>query len=177
MDLIQTLILSAVEGFTEFLPISSTGHLILSTQALGIDPTEFVKSFQIIIQLGAILAVVFLYFRTLLNKKIWPQVFAAFIPSAIIGFILYGFIKDVLLENSLIVVIALFIGGIAFILTEYLRKEKIEDKTEEHDTDKGIEQISYKKCLSDRSFSSIISNSGNIPSRSEHSRCKNAWHK
>ena len=140
MNLIQTLIMSGVEGFTEFLPISSTGHLILTAQALGIEQTEFVKSFEIIIQLGAILAEVLLYYKTLLNKKIWPQVLIAFIPSAIIGFILYSFIKDVLIGNSLVVVLALFIGGVAFILIEYLHKDKKENKG-------GIENISYKNAL------------------------------
>ena len=74
MDFIQALILSVVEGFTEFLPISSTGHLILVAQILGVEQTDFVKSFEIIIQLGAILAVVILYFKPLLNRKIWPQI-------------------------------------------------------------------------------------------------------
>ena len=110
MNLIQTLIMSAVEGITEFLPISSTGHLILTAQALGIQQTEFVKSFEIIIQLGAILAIVVLYLKTLLNRKIWPQILIAFVPSAIIGFTLYKFIKGVLIGNSMVVVIALLIG-------------------------------------------------------------------
>jgi len=132
--------MSAVEGFTEFLPISSTGHLVLTAQALGIEQTDFVKSFEIIIQLGAILAVVLLYFKTLINTKIWPQILVAFIPSAIVGFILYKFIKEVLIGNSLIVVIALFTGGIAFILIEYLHK----DKKYKYD---GIENISYKNAL------------------------------
>lgn len=140
MNILQALLLSAVEGLTEFLPISSTGHLILAGQALGLESTEFVKSFDIIIQLGAILAVVFLYYKTLLNTKIWPQILIAFIPSAIIGFLLYGFIKEVLLGSSLIVVVMLFLGGIAFILIEYIHKDKkypIE----------GIEMISRKNAF------------------------------
>ena len=132
--------MSLVEGFTEFLPISSTGHLVLTAQALGIQQTDFVKSFEIIIQLGAILAVVVLYFKTLINTKIWPQILIAFIPSAIVGFILYKFIKEVLIGNSLIVVIALFIGGIAFILIEYLHKDKKQNEG-------GIEKISYKNAF------------------------------
>lgn len=140
MNLIQTIIMSVVEGFTEFLPISSTGHLVLTAQILGITQTEFIKSFEIIIQLGAILAVVVLYFKTLINTKIWPQILMAFIPSAIVGFVLYKFIKEVLIGNSLIVVIALFIGGIAFIIIEYLHKDKKYD-------DGGIEKISYKNAV------------------------------
>lgn len=148
MDLLQTLILSAVEGFTEFLPISSTGHLILTAQILGVAQTNFVKSFEIIIQLGAILAVVAIYFKELLNKKIWPQILIAFIPSAIIGFLLYSFIKNVLFENSLIVVIALFLGGVAFLLIEYFHKDKKEKEG-------NIENISYRNALIIGLFQSI----------------------
>jgi len=147
MNLFQTILMSAVEGFTEFLPISSTGHLILSAQALGIEQTDFVKSFLIIIQLGAILAVVLLYFKTLLNTKIWPQILIAFIPSAIIGFILYNFIKDVLLENSFIVVLALIIGGIAFILIEYFNKNLKNQKDDRTEEKTSIESISYKNAF------------------------------
>ncbi len=148
MNLFQTLILSAVEGFTEFLPVSSTGHLILTAQILGIAQTEFVKSFEIIIQLGAILAVVAIYFKTLLNKKVWPQILIAFIPSAIIGFALYSFIKGYLFENSLIVVIALFLGGIVYIIIEYLHKDKKENNL-------NIEDISYKNALIIGLFQSV----------------------
>lgn len=148
MNLIQTLILSAVEGFTEFLPISSTGHLILTAQILGVAQTEFVKSFEIIIQLGAILAVVVLYFKTLLNKKNWPQILIAFVPSAIIGFLLYNFIKGYLFENVLIIVLALLIGGIIYIVVEYLHKDKKQ-------TEMKIEDITYKNALIIGLFQSI----------------------
>lgn len=142
MNLIQTLILSLVEGITEFLPISSTGHLILTTDILQIPSTEFVKSFLIIIQLGAILAVIVLYWRKLLIKRVWPPIIIAFIPSMIVGFLFYSFIKDVLLENSLITVIMLFVGGIAFILVELWNKKKIEDNV-----DSKIEEFSIKTSL------------------------------
>src|SRR3989339_2278679 len=104
MNLLHVFILSIVEGITEFLPISSTGHLILTTKLLSISQTEFVKSFEIIIQLGAIMAIVVLYFNKLIeNKKIYPKILAAFLPSAIIGFILYKFIKQYLIGDSQIV--------------------------------------------------------------------------
>lgn len=125
MDLFQSVILSIIEGITEFLPISSTGHLLLASRFLNIPQTEFVKSFEVIIQLGAILAVLVLYWRKLLgNYKLWTNILAAFIPTMIIGFTLYKFIKDVLFENILVVVLALLIGGIVLIFMEKLFKEK-----------------------------------------------------
>lgn len=148
MDLIQTLILSFVEGVTEFLPVSSTGHLILASQILNIEQTEFVKSFEIIIQLGAILSVVFLYFRTLINTKIWPQIFIAFLPSALVGFIFYKLIKDILIGNSLITVIALLLGGIIFILVEKWNKDN------KHSSE-GIEKITLKNAFLIGLFQSV----------------------
>ncbi len=141
MDYSQAIILSIVEGISEFLPISSTGHLVLTSYLLNIPQTEFVKSFEIFIQLGAILAVVVLFWKKLLQgMDIWTRVLVAFIPTGIIGFILYQAIKDVLLGNNLITVAALFIGGLVLIMIEYLHKEK--------DTyiDK-IEEISLKNAF------------------------------
>lgn len=148
MNIFQTIILSAVEGISEFLPISSTGHLILAAEILKIEQTEFVKSFEIIIQLGAILAVVFIYYKTMLNKKIWPQILISFLPSAVVGFILYKFIKEYLIGNSLVVVIALFIGGIIFILIELWQKNKIESEGD-------LESISIKNAFLIGLFQSI----------------------
>ncbi len=140
MNYLQAIILSAVEGISEFLPISSTGHLILASELLKIQQTEFVKSFQIFIQLGAILAVIVLYWKTVLQSKlVWKKILAAFIPTAVIGFFLYKFIKEMLLGNGFITVLALFIGGILLIILELLYKEK------NHHIDK-IERISYKNA-------------------------------
>ncbi|MBI2621290.1 MAG: undecaprenyl-diphosphatase UppP [Candidatus Levybacteria bacterium] len=124
MGIIQTLILSAIEGITEFLPVSSTGHLILTSHVLSIEQTEFVKSFLIIIQLGAILSVVTLYFRRLTNVKIWPKIIAGFIPSAVVGLLLYSFIKESLIGNILVTVAALFVGGFAFIGIELWDRQR-----------------------------------------------------
>jgi len=125
MDFLHAFILSAIEGVTEFLPISSTGHLILASHALGIPDTEFVKSFEIIIQLGAILAVIVYYFKTLIHKRqYWSKLFLAFLPTAIVGFTLYPLIKHVLLGSPIFTLLALFIGGITLILVEILHKEK-----------------------------------------------------
>jgi len=125
MDLLQALLLSIVEGITEFLPISSTGHLLLATNFLKIPQTEFVKSFEVIIQLGAVLSVVVLYWKKLVgNFKLWKNIIAAFIPTAVVGLVFYDFIKAVLFENILVVVAALFVGGIILIIIEKLFKEK-----------------------------------------------------
>ncbi len=141
MDYFQAIIFSIVEGITEFLPISSTGHLVLTAKLLNIPQTEFVKSFEIIIQLGAILAVVFLYWKTIWNnKKVWKPVILAFIPTAVIGLALYKIIKNVLLGNEAVTLYALLIGGVALIIIEYMFKGK------DGNTGK-IEDISPKNAI------------------------------
>lgn len=125
VDFASVIILSIVEGLSEFLPISSTGHLVLASDLLGIPQTEFIKSFEIIIQLGAILAIVVLYAKTLLtNKDVWLRILTAFLPTAVVGLTLYRFIKDFLIGNTLVTLSALFLGGIALIALELVYKEK-----------------------------------------------------
>ena len=130
MNSIQVLILSALEGLTEFLPISSTGHLILASKLMGIAETDFVKTFEIVIQLGAILAIVVLYFKKLLmSRDLVKKIFVAFIPTAVVGATLYPLIKDVLLGSSSITLNALFWGGVVLIAVEwFLKRKKSEDK-------------------------------------------------
>jgi undecaprenyl-diphosphatase len=141
MTIIDALVLSIVEGITEFLPISSTGHLILTSHLLQVTQNSFYTTFEIFIQLGGILAVVALYFNTLLKRKdYWPKIFAAFIPTAAVGLLLYKFIKNFLLGNELITVISLCIGGIVLIALEYIHKEK-----EDHKED--IADITYKQAV------------------------------
>ncbi|MCJ7826099.1 undecaprenyl-diphosphatase UppP [Patescibacteria group bacterium] len=141
MSFIHVLILSIIEGLTEFLPISSTGHMILAGRLMNIPQTEFVKSFEIIIQLGAILAVVVLYLKTLLKRiSLFPKILAAFFPTAIIGFILYKLVKAFLLGNALVTVFALGIGGVSFLILEQFMKHKI-FKTQ------SLDEISYKQSL------------------------------
>ena len=104
MDLFHALILGVVEGVTEFLPISSTGHLIIASKLLGMAQTDFLKTFEIAIQLGAILSVVVLYWRSLLvDVEIIKRVAAAFIPTAVLGLMFYKFVKNVLLGNTHVV--------------------------------------------------------------------------
>lgn len=138
MDFLQGVILGIVEGFTEFLPISSTAHLILTAKILKIPPTEFVKSFEIAIQLGAILAVVWLYWRRFfLDKKAAKKIAAAFLPTAIIGFLLYKIFREVLTENIPLIAWVLALGGVFLIIFEFWHKEKPE-------APEDIANISYK---------------------------------
>ena len=124
MDIWDAAILGVVEGLTEFLPVSSTGHLILAGHILGLDSTDFLKSFDIVIQLGAILAVVAMYGRTLLRSiEIWKRIMVAFIPTAVIGFLLYAVVKKYLLGNEAAVLAALAAGGVAIILFEWWHRE------------------------------------------------------
>jgi undecaprenyl-diphosphatase len=130
--LLIAIILGIVEGVTEFLPVSSTGHLILATELLGFDAGKW-EAFNVIIQLGAILAIVVLYWRTFWavleglfrrNAVSWRfvrNILIAFLPSAVLGFILIKHI-EALLSNAKVVAIALIIGGIAILVIERLAK-------------------------------------------------------
>ena len=141
MTYLHTLILGIIEGVSEFLPISSTGHLMLASYLLHLKQTDFQKSFEIAIQLGAILSVVVLYWRALLvNSEILKRVITAFIPTAILGFIFYKIIKRVLLGSHTVVLYCLLIGGIFLILFELWHREK-ESASEE------ISDISYSKSF------------------------------
>ncbi|MFA5184843.1 MAG: undecaprenyl-diphosphate phosphatase [Patescibacteria group bacterium] len=129
MTILHGLILGLIEGLTEFLPISSTAHLVLAGQWLDIPPSEFLKTFEISIQLGAILAVVVLYW-----KKIWSswnligKIIAAFIPTALIGLAFYKIVKDYLLDNNYIIAVALIIGGLILIWFEKYQTKKLNGK-------------------------------------------------
>lgn len=122
MTLIHVLILSFIEGLTEFLPISSTGHLILTSAFLKIEPTDFSKAFDIIIQFGAIFAVVFLYRdRLKWNLEFYKKVFIAFLPAAIFGFLFKNKI-DALLESTTVVAWALIVGGVVLLFVDQIFK-------------------------------------------------------
>jgi len=136
MTILDSVLLGIVEGFTEFLPISSTGHLILAGKLLQIPGTEFFKTFEIAIQLGAICSAVVLYWKSFLNIEIVKRLIVAFIPTGVIGFLLYGVVKDVLLESESVVLWALALGGVALILFELFYKEP-------EDAPKNVAAISY----------------------------------
>lgn len=148
MTIIQAILLGILEGATEFLPISSTGHLILARHLLGIVESPFTTSFLIAIQLGAIAAVIVSFWRSFLDVEILKRLLTAFVPTAIIGFLLYKVIKGFLLGNEMIVVIALLVGGILLIVFEYLHTER----TDGTDT---LSAISYPQAFVIGLFQSI----------------------
>lgn len=149
MNYFQAIILSVVEGISEFLPISSTGHLILASDILKISQTSFVKDFEIVIQLGAILSIVVLYWNSLFKSlEVWKRIIIAFIPTGIIGLVLFKFVKNYLLGNLYVTLATLFVGGIILILLELLYKEK-----EHHLED--ISKMSYSKAFMIGLFQSI----------------------
>ncbi|MFA5770230.1 MAG: undecaprenyl-diphosphate phosphatase [Patescibacteria group bacterium] len=126
MNLLNALILGLVEGITEFLPISSTAHLIISSKLLNIPATEFQKFFEVFIQSGAILAVVFIYWKTILkNRTLMINVILSFIPTAVVGLLLHKVIKNVFFESFTLIATSLFIIGLFFIVFEFLLKKKI----------------------------------------------------
>jgi undecaprenyl-diphosphatase len=130
VNFFEAVVIGIVEGLTEFLPVSSTGHMILTQKLLGLDAKEdpFIGSFQIIIQLGAILAVVVLYARRFATDiEVWKRVIAAFIPTAIMGYLLKDFFVSNQ-SNDVVTVVALVAVGILFLfidtLTERLKRYK-----------------------------------------------------
>jgi len=139
MDIIHSIIFGIVEGLTEFLPVSSTGHLILTAKLMGLDQTSFQKSFEIIIQLGSILAVIFAFKDKIFKSiELWKRLIVAFLPTAILGFTLYKIIKS--LFSPYTVAYMLIIGGILFLIVEYFYKEK------EHHIDK-VDKVSFKQAF------------------------------
>ena len=149
MSILHAIILGIIEGLTEFLPISSTGHMILASSVLKIPTTEFLKTFEISIQLGAILAVVVLYGKTVLvNWVIMKKILAAFIPTAIVGAIFYKIIKQYLLSSEPVVLWALLIGGVALIVFELLHHEKEAAVGE-------VQAISYRQAVAIGLFQSL----------------------
>ena len=140
MDIFQSIILGIIEGFTEFLPISSTGHLIVASNFLGVDQTSVTKAYEVIIQFAAILAVILNYPDKFSIKKIelWKKLTLAFIPIGAVGFIFSHQIKAMF--NIEIVAYMFIIGGIIFLIVEKFYEEK------EHYID-DVEKVSYKQAL------------------------------
>ena len=140
MSILQAVIIAIVEGITEFLPISSTGHMIITSSIMGIKDLPFTKTFELVIQLGAILAVVVLYWRKFFDFKKWQfylKLIVAVIPALVLGK-LFAERIDKLLESSLTVAVTMLVGGIILLFIDRIfNKHAIENE----------EEISYRKGL------------------------------
>jgi undecaprenyl-diphosphatase len=132
-------VLGVVEGVTEFLPVSSTAHLILASHALGLAESEFLKSFDIIIQFGAILSVVVLYWRKFLDVEVLKRLVVAVIPTGVIGLTVYKALKSYLLGNLVVVLASLVLGGIALIVFERFKQHE--------DREVDFTEISYRDAF------------------------------
>lgn len=138
MTYIEAIVLAIIEGLTEFLPVSSTGHLILGTALMGVEPTAFVKLFTIVIQLGTILSVLVLYYKRFFKSlDFYYKLVVAAIPASILGLLLNDVI-DGLLESPLMVAIMLVIGGIILLYV---------DKWFNKPTTDDSDEISYKQAF------------------------------
>ena len=126
MTIFQAIIIAIVEGLTEFLPVSSTGHMIITQHFLGLPSSDFLKAYMVIIQLGAILSVVVLYFKRFFQSfNFYWKLLAAFIPAAIIG-LTFGDAIDAMLGDVSVVAWALVIGGIVLLfLFKWIEKKKL----------------------------------------------------
>jgi len=140
MDILQSIILGLIEGATEFLPISSTGHMIVASQWMGIAQNEENKAFEVIIQLAAILAVVANYREkfSFIYLDLWKKVVLAFIPLGIVGFLFHKQIKAMFTVD--IVAVMFIVGGIIFLIVEYFHKDKVYPV-------ENVEDLSYRQAL------------------------------
>ncbi len=146
MQFWHTIVLGIIEGFTEFLPVSSTGHLLVAGHLLAIDHGEFFKTFIIVIQLGAMLGAVLLYAKKVFtSRSLFTKVILAFIPTSIIGFLLYKVIKNILFGNIHTIAWALLLGGVAILFFEKLFEV---DKKQKEEIEKiDLNSISYKQSF------------------------------
>lgn len=176
MSILETIIIAIVEGLTEFLPVSSTGHMIITQNLLGVESTEFVKAFTFIIQFGAILSVVVLYWKRFfkLNHTPLPEgssklkkflhkydfywkLFVAFIPAAVLG-LLFSDMIDAMLESVTVVAVTLILGGIFMLFCDKIFN-KGSEKTEM--TEKRAFWVGMFQCISmipgvSRSMATIV---------------------
>ncbi len=162
MTPVETIIIAVVEGLTEFLPVSSTGHMIITSRILGIETDEFTKLFEVAIQLGAILSVVVLYWNKFfpLNRKgFYLKLIVAVIPALVLGFVFSKKI-DALLESPKTVAISLLIGGIILLFIDKLFKTNTIEEDEEITLKQAL-IIGFWQCLAmipgtSRSAASIV---------------------
>ena len=176
MDIFETIVIAIVEGLTEFLPVSSTGHMIIAQNLLGVESTEFVKAFTFIIQFGAILSVLVLYWKRFFQLNHTPvpeganaiqcflhkfdfywKLFVAFIPAAILG-LLFSDAIDAMLESVVVVAVMLVIGGIFMLFCDKIFN-KGSEKTQL--TEKRAFMVGLYQCISmipgvSRSMATIV---------------------
>ena len=139
MDYIQAVVLAIIEGITEFLPISSTGHMIIASSFFGIAHDDFTKLFTVVIQLGAILSVVVLYFKRFFQTlDFYFKLFVAFLPAVVFG-LLFSKKIDALLENPITVAVSLVLGGIILL--------KVDDWFAPREEAQTTKEISYSTAL------------------------------
>jgi undecaprenyl-diphosphatase len=129
MNIIHVIVLAILEGLTEFLPVSSTGHMVIASSLMGISKDDFVKLFEIVIQLGAILAVVVLYFKRFIRSiDFYVKLVIGVIPAVILG-LLFKKKIDVLLESPLVVAVAFVVGGVILLFVdEWFNKPTVDDE-------------------------------------------------
>jgi undecaprenyl-diphosphatase len=161
MNTLQAIILAIIEGVTEFLPVSSTGHMIIASSFFGIAQDDFTKLFTIVIQLGAILSVVVLYFKRFFQTlDFYFKLLVAFIPAVVLGLLLSDYI-DALLENPVTVAVSLFIGGIILLKVDDWFNKSDNSETEKPITYLQAVKIGFFQCLAmvpgvSRSGASIV---------------------
>lgn len=160
MNIIQVIVLAIIEGLTEFLPVSSTGHMVITSSLMGISKDEFVKLFEIVIQLGAILAVVVLYFKRFFRSiDFYVKLVIGVIPVGVLGFLFKSRI-DNLLESPLVVAIAFVAGGIILLFVDdWFNKPRVDDEREINHT--TALKVGFFQCLAmvpgvSRSAASIV---------------------
>lgn len=138
MTFFEALVLAIIEGLTEFLPVSSTGHMIIASTVMGIAADDFTKLFTVAIQFGAILSVVVMYFKKFLQGfSFYLKLGVAFIPTGILGLLLKDYV-DLLLEDVLVVAISLVLGGVILLFV---------DKWFEKNEKEGKQEVSYKSGI------------------------------
>ncbi|MCU0680006.1 MAG: undecaprenyl-diphosphate phosphatase [Planctomycetes bacterium] len=143
MDNISAAIMGLVQGISEFLPISSTAHLMFTGKLLQINQNDFAKAFEVIIQFGSILAVLVLYWRKFLSWSLLKKLLVAFLPTAVLGLVFYKIIKTYLMESYTLISWTLILGGLFLIIFEYFYSKKHKEET----SDQELDNISYKNCL------------------------------
>lgn len=158
MDVFQAIIIAIVEGITEFLPVSSTGHMIIAQSLLGVESTEFVKAFTVNIQFGAILSVIVLYWKRFFQTMdFYWKLLVAFLPAGVIGFLASDYI-DAMLESVFVVALMLVVGGFLML---YVDKWFNKPQDDQEMTWKRAVKIGFFQCIAmipgvSRSMATIV---------------------